>query len=46
VLLKKKNELFANKQEFLKQISQVDEEIEELKKTTNKDEISTYYTEL
>ena len=46
ILTKKKNELLTNKQEILRQIAQVDEEIGELKKTTNKDEISSYYSSL
>lgn len=46
IMTKKKNELVANKQELNKLILQTDEDIEELRKTTNKDEISTYYKEL
>ena len=37
VLYRKKNELLTNKDQILRQIQQVETEIEDLKKTTNKD---------
>lgn len=42
-LSNKKNDLLANKAELQKHIAVIDEEIEELKRTTNKDEISDFY---
>lgn len=39
----KKNELLTSKADLQKQLVVFDEEIEELKKTTNKDEISDLY---
>ena len=42
-MTKKMNELVASKQEISKQILQVEDDIDELRKTTNKDEISISY---
>lgn len=42
-MTKKKTELVSNIKLVTDQIDQVEKDIEELKKTTNKDEISSYY---
>ena len=46
VLNSKKKELLYSKIDLQKQLVVLDEEIEELKKTTNKDEISDLYSAL
>lgn len=43
IMTKKKTELMSNIKLVTDQIDQVEKDIDELKKTTNKDEISSYY---